>query len=258
MDNIDNKDVQAGDSLPIYLASVAVVIVLAIAGIAYLYHTLDLTGRAGVRADASKTLVQLVAVGIIGGFIAWVLSERSKEKERELARLQKKQEQYEARVQKAREREESLNEFRRQAIDRLVKGTNVLRRAPLYIESHRSKKTYGEQMREILDTYLDITLLRHELDSFPTALPVEEVRKQIRIMEKYLFGLITEWKSKYSTLPLATEEAWPILETFEQLKDLREANDKSQFRVSYLHAYGQALQLIRGSIFTPPDSDNSP
>ena len=70
MDDIDNKDVEVGHSLSIYLASVAVVIVLAIAGIAYLYHTLDLAGRSAVRADASKTLVQLVAVGIIGGFIA--------------------------------------------------------------------------------------------------------------------------------------------------------------------------------------------
>jgi hypothetical protein len=70
------------------------------AGIAYLYQKLDPAGRVGVRADASKTLVQLVAVGIIGGFIAWVLGERSKEKERELARLQKMQEQREARAQR--------------------------------------------------------------------------------------------------------------------------------------------------------------
>src|SRR5215469_5278815 len=257
MDEIDNESVRTGHSLSIYLASAGVVIVVAMAGVAYLYRTLDPAGRTGVRADASKTLVQLVAIGIIGGFIAWVLSERSKEKERELDRLQRNQEQKEARVQKAREHQESLNEFRRQAIDRLVKGTNVLRRAPLYIESHRSKKTYGEQMREILDTYLDFTLLHHELDSFPTALPVKEVRPQIRIMEKYLEGLITEWKSNYNTLPLPTEDAWPIIEAFEQLKDLRESGADSQFRVSYLHAYGQALRLIRGRIFTAADSDNS-
>ena len=128
----------------------------------------------------------------------------------------------------------------------------MLRRAPLYIESHRSKKTYGEQMREILDTYLDFGLLRHELESFPEALPVEEVRERIRIMQIYLFRLISEWQSEYTTLPLDTEKQWPILETFKELKDLREADDKSRFRVSYLDAYGQALARVdQGTHFQP-------
>jgi hypothetical protein len=89
-------------------------------------------------------------------------------------------------------------------------------------------------------------------------LPGEEIRTQIRIMENYLEKLVTEWKSKYNTLPPDTEKQWPIIEAFEQLKDLREADDQSQFRVSYLDAYGQALRSIRQCIFTPPDSGDRP
>jgi len=70
-------------------------------------------------------------------------------------------------------------------------------------------------------------------------LPVEEIRPQIRTMEEYLFGLITEWKGKHNTLPLATENAWSTIEELEQLKDLREANGNSQFRLNYLYAYGE-------------------
>ena len=142
-------------------------------------------------------------------------------------------------MQKTREHEESLNEFRRQATDRLVKGTNVLRRAPLYIESHRSKKTYGEQMREILNTYLDFTLPRHELESFPTALPVEEIRPQIHTMEEYLFGLITEWKCEYNTLPLATENGWP---TIEELATQGSSGGERQLTIS-----GELSTRVRGS-----------
>lgn len=259
MNDTNNKTVRKGHSFLIYLLSAFAVIIASAVVFAYLYYrTLDPAGRAGVRADSSKTLVQLVAVGVIGGFITWALSERSKEKDRELAQRQKESDERAAQLQRERDREESFNEFRRQAINRLVEGTNVVRRAPLFIESHRSKKTYGEQLRAILDAKLDFSLLVHELESFPKALPFEKISPEIRKMEEYLNCLITEWKEKYSEIPVPTEEGWPVIEKLPELKDLRLAEESSKFRLDYLMAYSNALRYIRESIFTPPESNKTP
>jgi hypothetical protein len=47
---------------------------------------------------------------------------------------------------------------------RLVTTTNVVWKAPLLIEAHRSKLTYGNEIRSIVDAKLDLRLLRHQIE----------------------------------------------------------------------------------------------
>jgi hypothetical protein len=162
-----------------YLITVVSILVASAALFLALYTTADQGTRQKMNTEAMKVLLQLAALGIIGGVVTWALNESSKEKEQRV------------------HRQDALNEFRRSAVTRVVTATNVVRKAPILIESHRSKKTYGEQARTLLDANLDLRLLRHELRSTEEAFTNSaEIQREIRRMESYLDRLVGEWKER--------------------------------------------------------------
>ena len=87
------------------------------------------------------------------------------------------------------ERRDAVNEFRRTAVARVVTATNHVRRAPILIESHRSKDTYDEQSRAILDARLELSLLRHDLESFKMFTTSCQIIEKIEQMEALLSKL---------------------------------------------------------------------
>src|SRR5207248_6345861 len=134
-------------------------------------------------------------------FVTWLLNERSKAAERAAQEREKRA-----------ERRESLNEVRRSAYARLVSATNAVRRAPLLIESHQSKKTYGEQMRGLVDVRLDLSLLRHEQDSAGAFARHGHINKLISAMQHYMDSLIDEWRDEYRNLPDPPADSWSRIE----------------------------------------------
>src|SRR6185437_15643834 len=171
-----------GNSLWRYMITVIVVLVVSAALFVFLYSTIDQSARMDVKKEVPKVLLQLAAIGVIGGFISWILNERSKEKEREVVRQQKRA-----------EKQDALNDFRRSAVARVVAATNVFRKCPVLIESHQSKKTYGEQIRAVLDARLDLSLVGHEQQSSNAFTKPLEINAEISKMEDYLNWIVTEW-----------------------------------------------------------------
>lgn len=218
--------------------AIVAVLVLAITGVAAIYLSLGSGGRTDLRIELAKALLQLGVVGVVGGFVTWLLSERSKANERAVQERDKR-----------RERQEALNELRRSAAGRLVSATNAVRRAPLLIESHRSKKTYGEQMRGLVDVWLDLSLLRHEQESAGAFARHGSINKQITAMQHYLDSLIKEWRDEYRSLPDPPADAWDRIQALPALEDLRDAGRHSTFTEGYLHPYREALRLMREEIF---------
>jgi hypothetical protein len=194
-----------------------------------LYLTLNPSAQATVRTEALKVLLQLVVIGIIGGFVTWLLNERGKEQERAA----------------------TLNDFRRSAVARLVSATNVVRKAPLLIDAHRSKKTYGEQLRAMLDAQLELALLRHEYESTSVFTRWPQIREEINKMEQYLFMLIDEWREEYQHIPPPPADPWPSLVELPALRDLRLADQTSSFQRDYIHAYQEAIRVMRDDILRP-------
>jgi hypothetical protein len=247
--------------------TVVIILVASVALLVYLYIAHQ-DVRQKMPIETMKALMQLIALGIIGTLFAWVLNERSKEKEQ--------------RVQ----RQDALNEFRRSAVTRVVTATNVARKAPILIETFRSKKIYGEQAEALLNASLDLRLLRHDLpsDNVPSDreafTKTEEIRNEIRKMECYLNRIVDEWKRCYEELPGSSGTEWDKIKNLPKLADLlkpgssgaewdkiknlpkladllKEANRRkedgtSKFNNEYLSGHENALRLMREDIFGWP------
>jgi hypothetical protein len=85
-----------------------------------------------------------------------------------------------------------MNELRLAAHNRVVAATNAVRKAAILIASHRSKKTNGEQVRNLIDVRFILTQLRHEEKSSPLFTDSEQIEGAIQKMEQYIDGLIEE------------------------------------------------------------------
>jgi ABC-type nickel/cobalt efflux system permease component RcnA len=227
-------------TLRVYVSIATGILLGAAVLFALLYQTLESPAQVTVRTEALKVLLQLVVIGIIGGFATWLLNERGKEQERA-----------ETRRHQTAARQETLNDFRRSAVARVVAATNVVRKAPLLIDAHRSKKTYGEQLRAILDAQLELALLRHEYESATVFTRWPQIREEINKMEQYLFTLIDEWRDKYQDIPPPPADAWTVLKELPALKDLRLAEQTSNFQLHYIHAHQEAIRLMRDDILRP-------
>lgn len=243
------------NKMRLYLITVIGVLVASAALFVLLYTTIDPGARVKVKTEVLKVLLQLAAIGVIGGFITWILSERSKEKDRILDERSKEEERQAARQQKRAERQNAMNEFRLSAIARIVTATNVVRKAPLLIASHRSKKTYGEQVRAILDAKLDLSLVRHEQESSKVFTRPDGINAEIHRMEAYLERIVDEWRDRYKSLPDPPHDAWNAIKDLPALADLRTGDEKSLFDKDYLMGHKEVLRLMRDDIFSPTDEN---
>lgn len=221
-----------------YTLTAALVILVAAGVFAAVFRTLGAAARTLVMTNALSVLVQLAALGIAGGILTWILNERSKEKEALAARRQK-----------WIDRQDALNAFRREVAARLIEATNVVRRAPLLIESHQSKKTYGEQLRAIMDQKMEISSLRHEIETSRAFASSPRIAPHLTAMEGYLDGLVAEWRDAYFHLPNPPAPAWGLIGQLPKLADLRQGDEDSIFYKNYLLSYQEALRLIRADIF---------
>jgi len=211
---------------------------------AFLYTTATHDARQNVDVEAMTVLMQLVAIGIIGGLVTWALNERRDKKEHEA------------------QRQEALNEFRRKAVARLVTATNAVRRAPILIAADRSKKTYGEQGRRLLDANLGLRLLHHEIETTKGAFEESEsINRKIRCMQSYIDYIVMEWEDCYRKLPDPPSDAWNQLSNLEALKDLlkgvppqrrgQKPEPATKFKTEYIDNYEAALRSMRRDIFGP-------
>jgi hypothetical protein len=231
------------------IAVVVGTVVFSVALLVYLYTTVDQDARQHVRTEAMTVLMQLVAIGIIGGLVTWVLNERSKEKEQKRAAAQHEEE----------KRKDALNEFRRSAVTRVDAATKVVRMAPIVIKSHRSWETYDEQAKALLDVRLDLRALHHDLrrvkDAFTKSHEIEyEIQ---RSMEGYLDRIIEEWTNQRTEREKkALEEepgaAWEEIRKLPELADLLKADTPtSRFYREYLAGQYRVLWLMGEDIFIP-------
>jgi hypothetical protein len=232
----------------LYLVVILLAAVLAIALASYVYRVTP-GKRAELNVELYKVLVQLLAIALVGGVLTSLLGERSKAKEREAAAREKEKEHEAAARARAAERLQELNDLRLEMIARLVSATNVVRKAPLLIESHRSKKTYGEQIRAVVDAQLGLGLLRHEQENMRLFTNGAQITESIRQMESYLGSLIDEWKARYLDVPETGRDPWPVLQSFPVLADLLKGDSESRFESEYFAGYRKALQVMREDIF---------
>jgi hypothetical protein len=184
--------------------------------------------------------LQLVIIGILGAFAKWIFDEYNR----------------------MRDRAATLNGFRKEALGRLIRVTNKVRRAPILIEAAPS--TYLEQMRWLIDSRLELSFVRHEIQTASEKpgekafAKYEQIRGYISEMENYLDSLIVEFKDKNrqivstgSIFKKSEEDMWHGIKDLPKLNDLMRGNEKSsQYYMKYVLSYSGALDLMRKEIWS--------
>ena len=209
----------------------------------------DAEGRNNVLQEVAKVTWQFLLVGVLGGFVTYLLQQRQ-----------------------ARAAEHAaMDDFRREMLRRTVAVTNVVRRVPLLVGARRSYRTYDDQMRAIIDAYLDLRAVRHEIANLGDEPNMafsdwRRIQRSMREMEDYLSSVTAEYagaESKaISELQIQAEhdrrlqsEVWDRLRNLPVMGDmLRERPDlrgpetepiATRYYSGYMRPYGEALRMMR-------------
>jgi hypothetical protein len=215
-----NSDVLASETpspkVPIW-AVMVIVLVIALFGAGTIYIISDQIERQKLLVEFAKVLMQLAAVGVVAAVVKAFLDNAQERRSRANQLLDQAQEradqlrdQAQERAEAARERERLrqawLADFRSDKLKRLVAATNRVRTARLLIPAHGSARTYGEQMRELLDTALEIRLIEHETEALggdrhnPAFPDWPDLRAKLQGLRKYLEQLHLEFQEHYEDL----------------------------------------------------------
>ena len=213
------------------------------AALVAIYLNQDTPGRNTLFVEIAKGLIQFVTIGIIGAFVK-SLFDAHQDNQRRIEEMR-------ARLQ---QRHDSLNDFRRDKIGQLVQVTNSLRKAPILIDAHRSARIYNEQMRVLLDSSLELRLVRHEIEAlgedeaniaFPRWHP--DIKKRFEKMEDYFLGIQRDYRmhsKKLSELQVAAEkdrtrqsEVWDTMITIPSIADLLDEVDQKSKDTKYYKEY---------------------
>lgn len=228
-------------------------------GMAVLYTFIfDDTSRVSFMAEIGKGLIYIFTVAVIGSIVKLLVDDQQR-------RLR---EANEARTQ-LYQQEQRLQEFRIDKVRRLVGVTNILRRAPVLIDAHRSAKTYNEQMRAVVDAGLELRLIRHETDAigrdpnpaFPEWLVI---RGEIRKMEAYVAWVVNDFRGYNMELSQLQRKAetdrklqpkvWERISAIPSVRDLVHEVDAidqdTRYSTEYLKAYENALHWMLKSSFS--------
>ena len=237
-------------------------------------------GRDNVLQELVKVTWQFLLVAVLGGFITYLLQERqaraAQEKETENNRIAEEK----AGERKRFAEEEAMDAFRSEMVRRTVAVTNAVRRVPLLVSARRSYRTYDEQMRTVIDSYLDLRAVRHEIDNLglddnAAFYDWRKIRGSMRDMEDYLASLTAEFagdESKdISELQIQAEqdrsrqpEVWDRLRNLPALGDMllerpnsREPGKQptaTDYYANFVKPYGEVLSFMRAQLLRHPPS----
>jgi hypothetical protein len=256
----------------------ALVSVGALVGVAALYlRAFDDADRRTFRLELGKGLVQVFTVAVIGSVVKLLIDDHQ-HRLQVLSEARVRAEDSAAQeLVRAQQHEERLESFRTDKVKRLVSVTNVLRRAPVLIDAHRSAKTYNEQMRAIIDAALELRLIRHEIDALGAESNAAfaqwpEGRDSIRKMEKYIGWIVSDFRTnskEASELQRRAETdrtlqptVWQRIQGIDSVRDLLQEVDTggeaTRYAQEYLVAYGHALEMmIAESLSVPSPTVNT-
>jgi hypothetical protein len=246
--------------------SLAAVFVVASFGTAAIY----LFGAAGhveqqkLLGELAKVLMQLAAVGVVGAVVKAFLDSAQDRRRRTDQLRDQARDLAEATLDRERTRQAWLAEFRSDKLKRLIAATNKVRTARILIPAHGSARTYGEQMRELLDTALEIGLLVHETDALGpdqrnlafTDWP--SLSSRLRDMREYLEALQPEFQMHYERIaerqvvaeaaaadrPQLRAEIRRDIEQLPGIQGLLAERDANGFYGLYHLRYRDAVELI--------------
>jgi len=167
--------------------------------------------------DMGKTGASLSLITVIGGLVQWIL------KDRELSNQKK---------------EEKIT-FYRNVLNDLKVVYDKVERARLLIEAHRTAKTYGEQMRELIGGVVNLHNIKRALNpEFPKL--AEELRPSINAMNSFIKDLLNEYRDNYKHISVLQQ-----IDEQQKKRLIEEQGDKEDSELSQEEIPSRAWEEIR-------------
>jgi hypothetical protein len=203
--------------------------------------------------DLGKTGASLSLITVIGGLVQWILKNRESEKQKE---------------------NEKIN-FYRNLLSDLKSVYDGVEKARLLIEAHRTAKTYGEQMRELISGVVTLHNIKRSLNpEFPNL--EKELNPCINSMNHFIKELLREYRDHYKRVSILQEidetkknilkeenakitnpdivendipaHAWDQIKKLEKLSILRDDENFDKYRAGFLAHLDKASSIIRQRI----------
>jgi len=203
--------------------------------------------------DLGKTGASLSLISVIGGMVQWILKVRESEKQKENEKLI----------------------FYKNILADLKSVYDNVEKARLLIEAHRTAKTYGEQMRELIRGVVTLHNIKRALNpEFPKL--QEELKPNIDSMNQFIKGLLNEYRDNYKRISILQEldevkkdilkkskeadlnpgiedneipaNAWEQIKGLKKLAVLRDDDKFNEYKGGFLSHLDKASMILRARI----------
>jgi hypothetical protein len=166
----------SGKRIFFILISISVVLVAVFLSILF---TGDAAFRMELWKEAAKTIPQLLLIGLLGAFASFLFTEYARDKALQAAQ----------------------HKSRLKALNKLTSLYWETRKAFDIIDAHRSAKSYGEQMRQIIDYRIEFQRLDNDIAAGIYAVKDGEATgKSLFDLINLLKEAIEEWEKEYLRL----------------------------------------------------------
>lgn len=204
-----------------------------------------------VRADILKSIagaiLQLIVLGVVGVAVKGAFDRH------QVRRAEAREE-----TERAQQERNAVTELRKAMLRRVLAANRVVRKAGILIPAHASAKTYGEQMRILIDAQLEFSDIRHEIETIPTLFAsTGDIKGQLDQMAGYLEGLTAEYRRRYQDIvdverTKGRADVRAALEELGNCRDFMDAGQGSQLRTVYVTSYWGARDAMRRDILGGP------
>jgi hypothetical protein len=208
----------------------------------------DVRSESSLRADILKhlagSILQLTVLGVVGVAIKAAF-DRQKERRRDALRE----------AARSRREDQTLNEARKGLLRRVVAANRVVRKARILIPAHASAKTYGEQMRLLIDAEFELSDIRHEIETVhQTFAEGVGIKESLVAMERYLNTLTDEYQHSYQNVVIVekTNDREAVRQCLAHLGacgDFVNAPTAGVYRNAYLSNYWALRDMMRRQIW---------
>ena len=205
--------------------------------------------------ELGKAGASLSLITAIGGLVQWVLKDRDTAREKE---------------------KETLN-FYRNVLSDFKSVYHKVEKARLLIQAHRTAKTYGEQMRELIEGVVTLHNIKRALNpGFPEL--ESKLKPCIKSMSAFIKDLLKEYKDNYKRISVLQEmdqkkkqefieervknsnfeisdndipsSAWMQIEKLEKLSSITDDEDNKfeEYKSKFLAHLDKASEILRNKI----------
>jgi hypothetical protein len=168
------------------VATLVVILALAAGAFGYLYWRLP-QQHSVLGVETAKALLNLMLIGIAAMVAKAVVDQHTAARERERQR-----------EERDAAREKADHALRMQALTTLTRGYWNAKKALKVIEAHRSAKSYGEQMRLLIDHRLELQQLDNEIMAGVYPLQhTDEICGALQTLDTRFGEIVDEWRDRY-------------------------------------------------------------